>query len=63
MMVLLVMRIQFIRCIQHPFIVVFKKMRCQTERNETDEMFAGYIISYLTKMVDAKCDDDGVLNR
>ena len=24
--------------------------------------FVGYIISYLTKMVDAKCDDDGVLN-
>ena len=24
--------------------------------------FVGYIISYLTKMVDAKCDEDGVLN-
>ena len=37
-------------------------MRCQTKPNKTDEMFVGYIISYLTKMVDAKCDEDEVLN-
>ena len=41
---------------------ILQNMRCQTGRNGTDENVAGYILSYLTKMVDAKCDDDGVLN-